>query len=256
MIGPVTPFFDASSCPSCRAALPIQPLRCPSCGVDLTGATVTELVGALRLADSLVDRMRADLTAGGSPRQTRIAQHPQAPASRLPAGPPGHLDAAPARSWFAGRSVGVILLVLGALCVLAAGVVFIAVAWEQLALAVRALILIGITSSFWLCAQLALRRGLQATAEAMAVIACGMFVLDLAAARRAGLPVLADLAGAPYEILAGGLLAAAAGAATFTVRNQERWLWSLDAAVALGIARSALGGLRLSSDDLESAPSR
>ncbi len=76
MIGPMSPFFDASSCPSCRAALPIRPLRCPSCGVDLTGVTVTELVGALRLADSLVDRMRADLTAGAPPRQTPIAQHP------------------------------------------------------------------------------------------------------------------------------------------------------------------------------------
>ncbi len=131
---------------------------------------------------------------------------------------------------------------------LAAGAVFIAVAWQQLALAVRALILIGITSSFWVLAQLALRRGLQATAEAMAVIACGMFVLDLAAARRAGLPGLAELPSAPYEILAGGLLAAATGAAALTVRSRARWLWSLDAAVALGIARAVLGALRLSSD--------
>ena len=209
---------------------------------------VTELVTTLRRADSLVDRMRADLSAGAPPARTPVSQRPHVPSSQPPLRPPGQLEAAPARSWFAGRSVGVILLVLGALCVLAAGAVFIAVAWMQLPLAVRALILILITSGFWFLAQLALRRGLQATAEAMAVIACGMFVLDLAAARRAGLPGLADLAGAPYEILAGGLLAGAAGAAAFTVRSRHRWLWSLDAAVAFGIARAALGALRLFGD--------
>lgn len=70
-------------------------------------------------------------------------------------------DVPPARSWFAGKSVGVILLILGALCVLAAGVIFIAVAWMQLPLVVRALILIVITVSFGLFARLALRRGLR-----------------------------------------------------------------------------------------------
>ena len=132
---------------------------------------------------------------------------------------------------------------------LAAGAVFIAVAWLQLALVVRGLILIVITAGFGLSAQLALRRGLQATAEAMAVIASGMFVLDVAAARRAGLPGLADLATAPYEILAGVLLVAAAGGAAFMVRTQRHWLWTLDGAVAFGMARAAVGTLRLSSDD-------
>ena len=64
-----------------------------------------------------------------------------------------------ARSWFAGKSVGVILLVLGALCVLAAGAVFIAVTWVDLPLAVRALILIVLTAGFGLFAQMALARG-------------------------------------------------------------------------------------------------
>ena len=119
----------------------------------------------------------------------------------------------------------------------------------QLSLVVRALILIVITVGFGLSAHLALRRGLTATAEAMTVIACGMFVLDVAAARRAGLPGLADLADAPYEVLAGVLLAGAAGAAAFVVRRQQRWLWALDAAVAFGMARAAVGTLRLSSDE-------
>jgi hypothetical protein len=76
-----------------------------------------------------------------------------------------------------------------------------------------------------------------------------MFVLDLSAARRAGLPGLADLAAAPYEVLAGVLLVAAAGARAFAVRSRQQWLWSLDAAIGLGTARAALGVLRLSSDD-------
>jgi hypothetical protein len=247
----VTPFFDPSRCPSCSAQLPPKPVRCPICWVDLTGSTVTELVSTLRRADSLVTRMRSDVHVAAVPQlRATVGHQPDAsigpPAGRLPTVLP---DVPPTRSWFAGRSVGVILLVLGALCVLAAGVVFIAVAWLQLALVVRAVILIVITSGFGLSAQLALRRGLQATAEVMAAIACGMLVLDVTAARRAGLPGLADLATAPYEILAGVLLVAAAGGAAFTVRTQRHWLWTLDAAVAFGMARAAVGTLRLSSDD-------
>jgi len=200
---------------------------------------VTELVTTLRRADSLVMRMRAGVAQPHAP-----VGPPPAPASPLVLP-----DVPPARPWFAGKSVGVILLILGALCVLAAGVIFIAVAWMQLSLVVRALILIVITVGFGLSARLALRRGLTATAEAMTVIACGMFVLDVAAARRAGLPGLADLATAPYEVLAGVLLAAAAGAAAFIVRRQQRWLWALDAAVAFGMARAAVGTLRLSTDE-------
>jgi hypothetical protein len=239
--------------------LPAQPLRCPRCGVDLTGTTVTELVTTLRRADSLVDRMRADLATtppqlhapAGQQPQAPVGQQPLAPVSSPPVVPlPALPDAAPARSWFAGKSVGVILLVLGTLCVLAAGAVFIAVTWVLLPLAVRALVLVLITACFGLFTQLALRRGLQATAEAMAVIACGMFVLDLAAARGAGLPGLADLATAPYQIVAGVLLAAVAAAAAFAVRAQRHWLWSLDAAVAFGMALSAVGTLQLSSDHL------
>jgi len=225
-------------------------MRCPACGVELTGATVADLVTTLRRADFLVDRMRAESAVALSQLHPPVSQQLHAPVSLPAAVPrPDLPELAAARSWFAGKSVGVILLILGALCVLAAGAVFIAVAWMLLPLAIRALILIVITAGFGLLAQLALRRGLQATAEAMAVIASGMFVLDLAAARRTGLPGLADLAAAPYEILAGGLLAAAAGAAAFIVRSRQRWLWSLDAAVAFGMTRAALGTLRLSSDE-------
>lgn len=194
--------------------------------MELTGTTVTELVTTLRRADCLLDRMRAELVTAAVPRQ-------EAPKVAAP------------RSWFVGRSVGVILLVLGALCVLAAGAVFIAVEWMLLPLVIRALILIVITMTFGLLAELARLRRLQATAEALAVIASGMFVLDLAAARRAGLPGLADLAVAPYEILAGVLLAAAAGACALAVRSRQGWLWSLDAAVALGMTRAAFGAVRV-----------
>jgi len=238
----VAPFFDPSRCPMCLASLPVRPFRCPACGVELAGATVAELVTTLRRADSLVDRMRAELAATTGPQ-------PHPPVSAPPAVPrPDLPEVAAARSWFTGKSVGVILLILGALCVLAAGAVFIAVEWMLLPLVIRALILIVITSSFALFVHLALRRGLRATAESMAVIACGMFVLDLAAARRAGLSGVADLATVPYEIVAGALLVAAAGAGALVVRRRHGWLWSLDAAVALGMARAAVGGLRVSSD--------
>ena len=205
---------------------------------------MSELVTMLRRADSLMARLRTEAGAA-----ELLLAH--APAGRPPAVPRQDLpEVAAARSWFAGRSVGVILLILGALCVLAAAVVFIAVAWVQLPLVVRALILIVITASFGLFAALALRRRLQASAEAMAVVVCGMFVLDLAAARRAGLPGLADLDSAQYEILAGALLAAAAGAAAlpsgadtagcgaWTRRSPSEWRvprWARCASKAMGM---------------------
>jgi hypothetical protein len=246
----VAPFFDPLTCPACKMSLPLSPLRCPACGVGLTGPTVVELVAALRRADDLVQQMRAEAPAASAMAPRPVSQ------SRPPVGQPVQMlrqdipDAPVARSWFAGQSVGVILLILGALCVLAAGVVFVAVAWTGLPLAVRALILIVITATFGLFAQVALRRGLQATAESMAAIACGMFVLDLSAARRTGLPGLADLATAPYEIVAGALLVAAGAAAALAVRSQRHWLWSLDAVVALGMARIALGALQVAGDGL------
>ena len=212
---------------------------------------MTELVTTLRRADSLVDSMRAATAAQASPGSPGPSEpHQQYPRGGQPDLVPrsGHPVVAPARSWFAGRSVGVILLVLGTLCVLAAGAVFIAVAWMDLPLAIRALILILLTIGFGFLAQLALGRGLQATAEAMSAIACGMLVLDLAAGRRAGLPSLADLSAAQYEILAGTALAAVTCAAALVVRRRNGWLWTLDVAVAVGLVRAAIGVLRFSTE--------
>jgi hypothetical protein len=207
---------------------------------------VAELVTTLRRADSLLGQLRAK----SQPEPQRD------PRPQLQPGPPVTVPQAsasaptpipiPARAWFTGKSVGVILLILGALCVLAAGAVFVAVTWVQLPLAVRTLILVTITATFGLFAQLSLRRGLTATAEAMAMIATGMFVLDLAAARSAGF--LRGLGAAPYMVLSGLLIIAVAGAAVLAVRSQQHWLWSLDAAVALGTSGVATGGLRLVRD--------
>jgi hypothetical protein len=201
---------------------------------------VAELVTTLRRADSLLDQLQAQ-SRPEPKREPRPQLQPGAPVAVPPAP-----VLAPARSWFTGKSVGVILLILGALCVLAAGAVFVAVTWVQLPLAVRTLILVTITATFGLFAHVSLRRGLAATAEAMAMIATGMFVLDLAAARSAGF--LRGLGAAPYELLSGLLIIAVAGAAVLAVRRQQRWLWSLDAAVALGTSGVATGGLRLVSD--------
>ena len=161
---------------------------------------MTELVTTLRRADSLVDRLRAEATAPASSQvHLPVAESGSVPRQGSP-------EVGAARSWLVGRSVGVILLVLGTLCVLAAGVVFIAVAWMDLPLGIRALILIMLTLGFGLFSQMALGRGLQASAEAMAAIGCGMLVLDVPAGRRADLIGLADLPAAPYESLAGSLL--------------------------------------------------
>lgn len=250
----MTPFFDPTRCPICVAPLPVRPLRCPTCGVELTGNTVADLVTTLLRADSLVGQIKAQMqpAAVGVPSlsqpyqsQPTLQQPPVFPPPSSPSRPAGQ---PPARSWFAGKSVSVILLILGALCVLAAGVVFIATNWTDLPLAVRTLILVLITAGFGLASYLALQRSLQATAEALAATAAGMFILDLSAARRVGLFNLDDLAAGHYELLAGVLLVLVAGAGAFAVRSREHWLSSLDAVVGLGLARAALGALRLAGD--------
>jgi hypothetical protein len=218
---------------------------------------VVDLVTTLRRADTLVERMRAMRV------ETQTLAAPETSMSQAPSSQtflsqailartfvPYRRPVAPslARLGFSGKSVGVILLIVGTLCVLAAGAVFVAVEWLLLPLAIRTLILVAITAGFGFLAHLALGRRLQSTAEAMAAIASGMFILDIAAARRVDLFGLGELAIGTYEIVAGALLVVAAGAGAFAVRSRQRWLWSLDAAVALGIARAAVGALRLSGE--------
>jgi hypothetical protein len=158
------PFYDPTRCPDCRSALPVPPTRCESCDLPLTGQVALQLQATLRYADQLVTRLR----------------HPMdLPAHPAPTSSPRARERRPA-------SVPAVLLGLGALCLLVAATVFLAVAWSWLGVGGRTVVLAGLTATaagagLWLG-----RRGLRVAAESFTVVALGLVLLDVAGAARSG----------------------------------------------------------------------
>lgn len=154
---------------------------CPRCGVRQVGPEAAELRRLLAAADELLLRMRraTEPLAAASPGTServgnsgRRKARPRRSAPRLPS-----------------VSGSVILLGLGALCVVVAAVVFVSVAWSDLPLASRAAILLGVTTSVGAVAVLAVRRALLGSAEVLTVLFAILVALDFVAAR------FGDLAG-------------------------------------------------------------
>lgn len=103
---------------------------------------------------------------------------PAAPAA--PGGPPPpQTTAAPGRSW----SVGTILLVLGAFGLVVAGLIFVTRSWEDIGLAGRTLILLGVTAVIGALGIWVTRRPLRASAEAVWAVFLALLTLDVFAAR-------------------------------------------------------------------------
>ncbi len=93
---------------------------------------------------------------------------------------------APRRTGLRPTSVPAILLSLGALCLLVAAVIFLAVAWSWLGVGGRTGVLAGLTVTGaglggWLTA-----RGLRVAGEALSTVTFGLLTLDLVGADRAG----------------------------------------------------------------------
>ena len=131
--------IDTTICPDCRGALDAA-ATCTGCGLHLAGPLAGQLWTAMVSADRLVEQLRVQPSASRSP-DVPIAPHAPAPA------PP----VAPARaSRLPAASVPVVLLCLGALCLLVAAVVFIAVTWSVLGLTGRTLVLLGVTTGTFL----------------------------------------------------------------------------------------------------------
>ncbi|WP_372736688.1 hypothetical protein, partial [Nocardioides sp.] len=114
--------------------LPPAPAQCPTCGLPLQGGLATQLFETLSAADALLIRLResaptpSEAAVGGPvPGQSPVSVPP--PASVPP--PPLPAATTPRRG-FSGASVPKILLTLGALCLLVAAVIFLAVAWSWL----------------------------------------------------------------------------------------------------------------------------
>ena len=174
---------DPTLCPDCRGLLD-PAATCTACGLEVTGPLAAELWQRMVAADRVVEQLR-ELSG-----RVVTPALPPAPAATphigLPAFP--RSDTGPARTRrLPSASVPVVLLSLGALCLLVAATVFVAVAWSVLGLTGRTLVLLGVTGLLALAAVVVTRRSLRGAAETLWLIVFGMLTLDLLGAQSAGL---------------------------------------------------------------------
>lgn len=187
---------DPHICPDCRAPLDASG-TCTRCGLRLAGPLAAELWQHMLQADRLISELRvaspapvpAGARRGAAPTTTLPATPPAVTRPGGPAGPTGPLGpvATPPRRSLPSASVPVVLLTLGALCLLVAAIVFVAVAWSSLGLAAKTTILLVVTALFAGGAAAATRRPLPFAAETLWLVVAGLVAVDLTAAYGADL---------------------------------------------------------------------
>lgn len=196
-------YADQRACPGCRATLDGSSASCSACGLSLSGPAPLQVFRALQQ----VDRLVSDLYAAAD-RSPAAAPAPRpAPPAYIPM---QHGPTAAPRAGLSAASVPRILLSLGAMCLLVAALVFLAVAWAALGVQGRTATLVLFTLvagglTVWVAG-----RNLRAGAEALASVTLGLLALDLGGARSAGW--LGGLEADGF-LLAAGLAVAAAGVA-------------------------------------------
>ncbi|MBO9523270.1 MAG: hypothetical protein J7518_17200 [Nocardioidaceae bacterium] len=166
----MTALLDPTLCPDCRSTLDAQ-ATCTGCGLRLTGPLAGQLWQTMQRAATLVEALR---------RQPS-----------LPAAPPVPVRAPRRRT---AVSVPFVLFGVGALCLLVAAVVFVAVAWSSLGLGAKTAILLGVTTGLGLVAVTLTQRALRGGAETFWLVTAVLVVIDLAAAYGAGLLGFDDVA--------------------------------------------------------------
>jgi hypothetical protein len=199
----VTSTADPLGCPDCHARFASGAARCPRCALPLTGP----LAAQLWQVDQQLAQLGAERTRLLAALRTRETPPPR-PAERA--------DGAEARP----RSVQNLLLGLGVFLLAVAAAIFVAVAWGRLGVTVKTALLLAVTAAATLAVPATRRRGLAATAEALAVLAVGLALLDAHGLRRAGLLALDRPDGRVYWAGATALVAAlaAVGAARVGAR--------------------------------------
>src|SRR5680860_705250 len=195
-------YADPQRCPDCLGPIEYGASSCPACSLPLTGDTARRLFQTLTQADELLIALR----------------QPQAAA--VPAGPP--VTQPPSRvvraaRGLSGASVPKILLGLGALCLLVAALVFLAVAWSVMGVAGRTTTLVAFTVAAGVLAWLLARKNLRAGTESLSVVALGLLTMDVFGARDSGW--FGDVSDPGFMLLVGGVLAGAGGAAGVAARR-------------------------------------
>ena len=182
-------YADPNLCPDCRSDLPRGAATCPTCALPVRHALAVELFATLKRADSLVAQLRAltpvSVTAGPAMPPSAVAVPP--PPAPVPAAPaPVVPPPAAATGGIGLAAVPKILLGLGALCLLVAAIVFLAVSWSVLGVGGRTAVLLSLTAAAAGSSALLNRAGLRIAAESMSVVALGMLGLDVLGAYAAG----------------------------------------------------------------------
>ena len=251
----MTRYADPERCPDCLSPMPFGATRCPSCGLSLEGEVAAQLFATLSHADDLLIFLRAATetaaTAPAAPAATPEARGAaQAEAggvatlTRPELPPPPGLPPAPPRPHhgLAGTSVPKILLGLGALCLLIAALVFLAVTWSAMSVAGRTATLVGFTVLAGGLTAWAARRDLRAAAESLGVVALGLLTFDLFGARDAGW--LGDITTPVFLVVLGTVVAVvAAGAAAAVRRTPASALVGAEVIATLGVLTAMAGGV-------------
>ncbi len=178
-------YADPHACPACRGVIS-GGNRCPHCDFDLGSLQARRLWGLFVEADRLVVEGRSvaspppeatpptgQLHGGSMPGDSVLVGSGAPTAAPVPVRP----------SW----STGSILLGLGAVCLIVAGIIFASVAWGSLGILGRAAILLAVTAVVGVCAAWATRRRLFGTAEALWTVFLGLITVDVLAAVAEGL---------------------------------------------------------------------
>ena len=212
-------------CPDCSTRLPVGVQMCPACGLTLSGSLASELLATLQTADRLLEQLRAESATSPAPSPDVAPASVPRPRAR------------PERHGLSHLSVPKILLGLGALCLLVAAVIFLAVAWSWLGVGGRTAVLVGLTLlsgglGVWLSGH-----ELRMAAEALTTVSLGLLALDVVGADNAGW--LGDLSTNGTVCVTGTVVMAAALALAIATRLGAPQLGSAFAGSAVGIG--ALG---------------
>jgi hypothetical protein len=177
-------YADPNLCPGCRSRLPHGEAACPTCSLTVRHPLAVELFATLRKADNLVEQLRPVATAP-TPTTTPapLPGHPGTAPMRTAA---GQAPYAADRTGLGLAAVPKILLGLGALCLLVAAIVFLAVSWAWLGVGGRTAVLVGLTAAAGGAALLLSRLGLRIAGESLSVVALGLVALDVLGAEAAG----------------------------------------------------------------------
>ncbi|WP_406026747.1 hypothetical protein OH802_07915 [Nocardioides sp. NBC_00850] len=199
-------YADPGRCPDCREAFEPGTSPCPHCGLPLENAVAQELYGTLLRADVLMTRLRSIREeASRAARRTpppvplpvsapvsappQIQPEPEAtpladPAATAMAGPAPFPGAPVARR--APITVPLILVGVGVLFLLVAGVVFLAVAWATMGVGGRTTMLVVFTALFTIGGAVLMHLELRAGTEGVWTLALGLLALDIAGMKYAG----------------------------------------------------------------------